>query len=106
MGRFIVKLRDRYFEWSTSVDAPVTYGMTADELREHIRDEYGNQGLRELPERLARVERTGCSAHDGRTAASVIRFNRAGDGETTLTEAQLWAAYAYPPNNMLSKSEG
>ena len=76
MGQFIVKVTapdgPRYLEWSTIVDAPVTYGMTLAEFRRHYRREYGASGMRELPERLAFVEN-----------------NRAGAGETCLTLAQI-----------------
>ena len=28
MPRFTIKIKDRYFHWSTIVDAPITHGMT------------------------------------------------------------------------------
>ena len=42
--------------------------------------------------------RRALTADDGRTAAAVIACNRAGDQERQLTEDELWAAYAFPPN--------
>lgn len=50
MGRFLIRLDGdegpRYLEWSTIVDAPVTFGMTREELATHYRDEYGRAGRR------------------------------------------------------------
>ena len=86
----------RYVEWSTVVDAPVTYAMTEDELRAHMKEEYGNEGLRELPERMKRVAATGTSFRDT-TADEVTSGNRAGPDETTLTMDELVATYWTAP---------
>ena len=64
MGKFIIKIKDQYLEWLTGTDAPTTYGMTFDELQKYIKEEYGNEGLRILFERLKRVETKGTSAFD------------------------------------------
>jgi hypothetical protein len=41
MGRFICKFEDKddvyYLEWSTVVDAPVTFGMSLEEFKEYYR---------------------------------------------------------------------
>lgn len=68
MSRYIIKLTDKrdlkdyYLEWSTIVDAPVTYGMTLDGFKIYYQGEYGISGMRDLPERLKRVEEKGTSA--------------------------------------------
>lgn len=92
MGRCIVKIRDRdqdwYLEWSSVVDAPITYGMTLDELRQYIREEYGNEGLERLPARLERVEEYGYSG-----IGMNPEVNCAGKGGTRLTLAQIGEMY-------------
>lgn len=99
MGRGIIKLndgqRDWYMIWSTVVDAPITYGDSVDGLRAFIKDESGDDGLRDLPARLARVEAKGTSFHDDATVYDTINFNRAGKGETCLTPEQLIAMYCH-----------
>ncbi|CAN5356861.1 hypothetical protein BH09VER1_BH09VER1_28860 [soil metagenome] len=62
MSRYIFKVDDTYFEWSTVVDAPVTRGMTLTQLEAYVLEEEGKRGLAGLPERLERVERNGTSA--------------------------------------------
>lgn len=98
MGRGFIKLndgtRDWYLEWSTVVDAPVTHGMSLDELRDLVRDEYGNEGLRSLPDRLARLDKTGTSFHND-SVDGVIAFNRAGIDETCLTKDQIIAMFCH-----------
>lgn len=93
MGRCLIKIPDGdrswYLEWSSVVDAPVTYGMSLEELHEYIKDEYGREGLHDLPERLMRVEKYGASALPVRWVAEVIACNRAGEGETKLTLTQI-----------------
>ena len=93
MGQYIVKLHDRYLIWSTIVDAPVTFGMTLDELRQHTKEEYGQQGLRELPKRLERVELHGVSAMSAQSSEELISFNRAGPDESALTIDEVYTAY-------------
>lgn len=87
----IVKIKDMYLEWSSIVDAPTTYGMTLDELTEHIRYQQGVAGLYELPYRLERVEKTGSSEIGG--SIDDVKYNRAGPNETKLTVEEIYDAY-------------
>ena len=98
MGKYIIKINDLYFEWSTIVDAPITYGMTKDELVEHIRWRYGQEGINELPKRLERVEKQGTSAH-GYTLERLIDYNRAGDNEKCLTIEEIYKKYGSADND-------
>ena len=41
MARIIIQIKDKFFEYSTIFDAPVTYGMTMQELRNYIRKSTG-----------------------------------------------------------------
>ena len=94
MGRFIVKLDDYYLEWSTIVDAPITYGMKLKEFKEFYKDEYGNRGMEELPKRLERVENQGVSAyHPYNNLENLITGNRAGDNEEELTKQEIIKGY-------------
>jgi hypothetical protein len=97
MPQYIIKIQDRYFIWSTVVDAPVTYGMNRDELEQFVQAEQGARGLEALPERLERVEQKGTSSRIDASLAKLLVGNRAGDGETRLTEAEIYAKYASPP---------
>lgn len=93
MGRCIIKLKGYYLIWSSIVDAPITHGMTIDELTEFIRDEYGNEGLRRLPNRLAKVEEYGTSAWPRYSVDALISLNRAGPSGSRLSKKQLYAQY-------------
>lgn len=92
MGKGIVKIRDRYLVWSTVVDAPITYGLSREEVEEYVKEEHGNEGLRQLPLRMERVEETGTSFH-GMTASDVMSLNRAGEDEAEITEAEIYQRY-------------
>ena len=94
MPDILIKIEDKYFEWSTVVDAPTTYAMDKKELEEFIKEEYGNEGLRELPERLKRVEKQGTSCNYKLTADDLIDGNRAGDNETKLTKKEILEKYS------------
>ena len=105
MGRCIIKLvgedkREWFMEWSSVVDAPLTYGMNLEGLADHVRYNHGQAGIDELPERMARVDKRGHSMILGAWSTSaddgveyITSGNRAGVGETTLTNAQIVAMY-------------
>lgn len=93
MPTFICKAEGRYFNWSTIVDAPVSEPMTLDEFKVDYAAQFGSEGMRTLPERLERVEATGCSSRDGGTFESLVSCNRFGpnESELTLEQVKAWA---------------
>jgi hypothetical protein len=87
MGRYIAKLGDdAYVDWSTVVDAPVSFILT----REEAVAEWSE-------ERVARADHHGTSIWDGYPAGStpdeIVRANRAGPNESELTLEQILVAY-------------
>lgn len=97
MGKFIIQIKDKYFEWSTIVDAPVTFGMSHEELFNYIKREQGEQGLRLLPMRLERVNQKGTSAI-GSTIDDLISGNRAGINENKLSIDEIYDLYTNVEN--------
>jgi hypothetical protein len=101
MPHYIVKLdtKDgpRYLEWSTVVDAPVTYGMTLDDFTQYWRKEYGAAADRgdRLEARLRDVESKGTDSYSDASVDATIANNRAGAGETCLTKEQLVEYYCH-----------
>ncbi len=93
MGTFIVKLHDYDVEWSTVVDAPVTFGVKRDEFLAYYREQYGKVGMEELPQRLERVEKYGTSSWDRETPEDLFICNRAGPDEKKLTVSEIYRAY-------------
>jgi len=89
MGNAIVFLEGHYLEWSSIVDAPVSYWMTRSELEETVRREYGNEGLRALRGRLERVDAKGTSAFRDEDADDTIWLNRAGPKEAPLHREEI-----------------
>lgn len=88
MGRYICHHEGFFFEWSTVVDAPVTYAMPREEFEQFYREEYGRSRMDEFERRMARATETGTSAH-GYTLAEVVSGNRAGPDETEATFEQI-----------------
>lgn len=93
MTRAIIKIRDRYFEWSTVTDAPEGPGMTIEQFRAFYRDKYGWEGSSDLAQRLIRVEEFGHSWHVPCALADMIGGNRAGDDGKCLTVEQIYDKY-------------
>lgn len=96
MARFIIKIEDKYFEWSTVVDAPITYGLTREQFEDYYRGEYGAVGMEDLPNRLARADTIGTSSLMGyKSVEEAIAGNRAGPNETELTADEILVAYRF-----------
>ena len=93
MGKFIVKIRDYYLEWSTISDAPSTFGMGYIDFLHYYREKHGYAGMEELAGRLERVSKYGTSSLDRETPEDVILLNRAGPSESKLTLDEIYRAY-------------
>ena len=85
-----------YAEFSTIVDAPITYFCPLDVFTEYYREKYGTEGMREFPERMERVEERGTSAWNHKTFESTVSLNRAGPRESCLTPGDMVKAYLSP----------
>jgi hypothetical protein len=72
MPRFICKLKDHYFEWSTIVDDIVTDPMTLADFKKYYEVEYGRSSMSELEGRMKRVEEKGTSAELYNTVDELI----------------------------------
>jgi hypothetical protein len=100
MPTYIIKLTDEkdntdyYMEWSTVVDAPITYGLSLEEFKEYYQTQYGTAGMRDLGYRMERVEEKGTSALPPfDNMDEVLKHNRAGEGETCLDKEGLLERY-------------
>jgi hypothetical protein len=94
MGRYVVKLADKYLEWSTVVDAPITDGMTLEEFTSFYKEKYGSYAMEfEFPKRMERVEQFGISAYNYNNVDELIAYNRAGPEEICLTKEELIKEY-------------
>ncbi len=83
MGRCIVRLSDdRYLEWSTVVDAPVSYSWE----RPEAIAAWGE-------DRIKRADRYGSSFHHKSSAEDVLVDNRAGPGESWIPMHEICRLY-------------
>lgn len=93
MGRYIIKIQDYYLEWSTIVDAPVTFGMKLDQFREYYKNEYGENGIKDFNSRIARVNKKGTSSYIHDNERQVVANNNAGPNYRKLTYDEIYQAY-------------
>ena len=99
MSRFILKtqhpelLTPVYAEYSTVVDAPVTYFMSLADFLIHYREEYGNSGMEDLKERMKRVESKGTSAMMYDSFEDTVRYNHAGPRGSRLSQVDIVRAF-------------
>lgn len=98
--RYTTPEREYFLIWSSVVDAPVTLGMTRDELAEYVRGWWGESSMSALPGRIARAERTGTSSRVYESLDDEIACNRAGVDETHLTRDQIVMMYCLRTGNI------
>lgn len=100
MANLILHKDGAYNIYTTVADgACYESALTLDDLERVIRFEQGEQGMRDLPARLERAHKTGCSSMRGETLEECISCNRAGPNETELSVAEFVAKYlTLPPN--------
>lgn len=79
MARGIVKIRDRYCEWSTVADAPITKAVPFEKAVEL----WGEH-------RVLRACANGHSFVDEGPEEAYWAYNRAGPDESCLIEDELW----------------
>ncbi len=89
----IVRIRDKYFLWSSIADAPLTVGLPRHEFVAWYIEQF-KDGARQsrLEMRLARADKggeIGTSSFIG-DASDCIACNRAGPGETKLTVEEIY----------------
>lgn len=96
MPRCTLKLgEDMYLEWSTVVDAPITFIQGRKEHAEYLLAEYGNSYKDEIEPRLERADKNGASWQmGGRNLEGTIAGNRAGIKEKNLSLKQLIKVYS------------
>src|SRR5262245_38104891 len=98
MSRTILRLRDKYLEWSSVTNSPVTFGVEASTFIAYLRMTYGPEGLKDraidlewarkygVGQRLASYDRT-------RNLVKFIEGNRAGPDEAELNLYEIYQAY-------------
>lgn len=93
MPRYIIKLehqeKEYYLEYSSVVDAPVTYGMNLKDFKRYYKERYGTNSIHDLKDRLKRVEKFGTSCFLDSNVDDTILCNRAGENGENISKDQL-----------------
>ena len=94
-----MKLPDeRFVEWSTVVDAPVTYSMSQEELTKWHREEFGRRDHEaNFQDRLQRTIESGTSLRPPQSAKDAVVGNLAGVDEAEISLDEIAARY-HPDN--------
>ena len=97
MPRFLIKLnagdRDWYLVWSTVVDAPVSMGLSFDEAEIDVHQRYGDAGRNWWPTAANLLKEKGVSTRGYECSIDVIKYNRAGAGESCLSPDEIVKVY-------------
>jgi hypothetical protein len=101
VGQAIIHHEGAYNIWTTVADGPCYEpAMTLEQLTDLIRQQFGERGIHDLPQRLNRAHATGTS-FPGVTLNELISGNRAGEHEAELTRDELIARYLTLPNRAI-----
>jgi hypothetical protein len=100
MPQLILHKNGAYNVYTTVADgACYEHALTREQLEEVIRFEGGARAVAELPKRLERAHKTGCSSVDGTTLEECIAGNRAGENEARLTVEEFVERFLTLPQN-------
>lgn len=102
MGKAIIKIKDKLFLWSTIVDAPVTYGLTPEEMEEVFIEDAVEKAKQDFKSSMKSVDQKGHAFNPfpgKNTVKDIVSLNRAGPDETRLTMEEIYEAYAEPPDD-------
>jgi hypothetical protein len=94
MANYIVKIQDRYLLWSTVVDAPTSAAMKLSDFTTFYTSEYGTKAHQEFVVRMQHVQTHGNSSLLPRLSNNeLLANNKAGNGDTHLTEQEIYDQY-------------
>jgi len=98
MGEAVFKVDDngeeRFLVWSSIVDAPTVFACTAQEIIDYFVEEAARRAREDAKAMVERARQTGSSSRMGySTIADVVCVNRAGPGESALTEDEIMEFY-------------
>jgi hypothetical protein len=100
MPQLILHKDGAYNIYTTVADgACYEHALTREQLEEVIRFEGGARAVAELPWRLERAHKTGCSAISGETLEECIAGNRAGENEANLSLEEFVERFLTLPQN-------
>lgn len=98
MSRYIIHKDGAYNFYTTVADGAIyESALTLEQLRQVVERESGESGLRDLPDRLDRAHRTGCSDLGGMTLEECVICNRAGPNEDEISYDEFIAKYLTLP---------
>lgn len=90
MGQILVHHKGVYNFYTTVADgACFESGLTLEQVKSHIKEELGNQGLRNLPFRLKGAQETGTSDIICASLDELLICNKAGKNGRKLTTKQF-----------------
>ena len=75
-------------------------GITREQLEAVYKDEYGNSGMRDLPQRLERAHKKGTSCRLSKSLRSFLVCNRAGEDEATLSYEEFVERFLTLPKEL------
>lgn len=84
---------DRFLVWSSVVDAPIAFALTAEEFTAFVVRDAERVARGDAARMLAAARDTGTSSRMVRSLADVICVNRAGPDEARLKEDEIMEFY-------------
>lgn len=105
MGSIVKLGPNQYVEWCLIAEAPTTNVMTRKAMLDHqmVRFSDKAENRAHIEARLGRADEHGTSFHEGMSAEDLVRWNRAGEGESCLTIPEIIERYTKEPTPGLAK---
>lgn len=95
MGRYIVKIKDKYTIWSTIIGAPIRWLKNLEDFKKEYLEDEMERIEKELEKRLERVENNDHSCEYPMSLDILLGGNRAGpDGSSELSLDEIYEQYS------------
>ncbi len=85
MGEAICHHEGSYLIWSSVTDTPILYNCTEQDIKDHVRREYGQSGMRDIDRRLDRARLIGTSSMMHGSLRDMVLGNHAGPNGEEIT---------------------
>lgn len=101
MARAIIKIKDKYFIWSTMTDSPIIYGATEEQILNFFIKEAVEEAKIAFDNQMKRVKKIGHGYRGlfkNESVENIVSCNKLGEHGTALSIDEIYEIYGNEPD--------
>lgn len=101
MARAIIKIKDKYFIWSTMTDSPIIYGATEEQILNFFIKEAVEEARIAFDNQMKRVKEIGHGYRGfimNESVEKIVSCNKLGENGTSLSVDEIYEIYGNEPD--------